>query len=131
MGVRPARGQGWDTRSAFNNNNLNLTLLMGYRLARRWKADLNLITVVPDESQRQEAEDFVREIRELARLPRSTRAHALVGSFEQAVTEAPQSDMDVFGLQADPDFEFVSRMVRLSRSSCLFVADSGRESALV
>ncbi len=38
---------------------------------------------------------------------------------------------EVIGLQPEPDFAFVRRMVLLSRSSCLFVVDSGRESALV
>ena len=33
------------------------------------------------------------------------------------------------GLQKAPDFAWMQRMIEITRSSCLFVTDSGRESA--
>ena len=42
------------------------------------------------------------------------------------VAEAPQADLNLFGLVDDPDFDFVRRMVRETNSACLFVRDSGR-----
>jgi hypothetical protein len=54
----------------------------------------------------------------------------MVGSFEEGMVAAPQSDMDILGLPSTPDYEFVHRMIQLTGSSCLFVRDSGSESAL-
>ena len=53
----------------------------------------------------------------------------MVGAFMECAGQAPQSDMDVFGMAAEPDLDFVRQMVRATRSSCLFVSDSGQESA--
>jgi hypothetical protein len=41
------------------------------------------------------------------------------------------ADLDIFGLQPSPDLELCRRLVGRARSTCLFVLDSGRESALV
>ncbi|PSQ84752.1 MAG: hypothetical protein BRD40_00880, partial [Bacteroidetes bacterium QS_1_65_9] len=52
------------------------------------------------------------------------------GSFSDYLAEAPQADLSVFGMLPEPDFDFCRRMVESTRSTCLFVRDSGRESAL-
>ena len=118
-----------DLESAFASNNLNLCLLMGFRLAQAWDADLTLISVVGDESQSAPAEAFLRELAEVARLPRRTAFLTPVGRFPEVISKAPPSDLGIFGISADPDFDLLERVTVLSRSSCLFVADSGRESA--
>jgi hypothetical protein len=120
----------WDVEEAFRRNNLNLSLLMGYRLARAWSGELNLVCAVEDPGAVRPAHEFLERLRELARLPASTRNHVLVGTFPEAATSAPFSDLAIVGLQEVPDFAFIRRVTDLSRASCLFVADSGRESAL-
>ncbi len=129
--LRPHRS-GWDPALAFEHNNLNLSLLTTYRLMRTWDIEghVNVITVIPDEDSRAEAKEFLREVCDLARIPRSDAwQHVMVGPFEKCAAEAPQSDINIMGLQAKPDFAFMHRMIALTSSSCLFVADSGRESA--
>lgn len=126
--VRPA-SQDWSVNLAFQRNNLDLMLLMGYRLMASWGATLNLITVVSDEAERENALAFLREVRELTRLPEPLHYEVLCGAFTDAIEEAPLADLNILGLQPDPDFEFMRQMIQLTRSSCLFVADSGRESA--
>ncbi len=114
----------------FHERNLNLILLMGYRLMRRWDCDLRLVTVVPHQTEKAAAEHFLRELCDLARIPsRATRLVA-VGTFEEVMEDLAHSDLNIMGLQRNPDFAFVRRMVRTSRSTCVFVMDSGRESAL-
>jgi hypothetical protein len=54
----------------------------------------------------------------------------VVGDLESAVKQAPQSDIDILGMPQDNDLEFVSRMVELTQSSCMFTIDSGQENAL-
>jgi len=128
--LRPA-SSGWDVEEAFRRNNLDLNLLMGYRLAARWGATLNLITVVPDKSHEAEADAFLRQICDLARIPKTARRHVMVGTFGHCSECAPSADIHILGLQEQPDFAFMQHMVEVTHASCLFVADSGRESALV
>jgi amino acid transporter len=121
----------WDAHAAFRSGNLNLNLLTGYRLLRNWGSDVNLLIVISDESERQDAVMFLRELCDLARLPMEVTCRVVVGPFEEALMQAPPADLQILGLQPKPDFVFVNRMVAISRGSCLFVLDSGRESALV
>ncbi len=127
--VRAQPERDWDPAAAFDANNLDLAILTGYRLARYWDAQLNLITVIDDEAQKEPAEAFLEELVEITRIPESSKRLVMVGSFEQCASEAPQSDLDIMGLQPDPDFAWMLRVIGLTRSSCLFVGDSGNESA--
>lgn len=127
--VRPHR-VGWEPGQAFRHNNLNLTLLMGYRLMRRWNARLNLITAVSSESEVNEGQAFLNRVAELSRLPAEAVTVVMVGDFKKCAAEAPQADINIMGLQPNPDFDFMRETIDLTGASCLFVADSGRESAL-
>jgi amino acid transporter len=127
--VRP-HGPEWDPRAAFETYNLNLTILMGFRLLRAWKAELNVVTVVGSEDEVPAARTFLTEVCELARIRKSSRIVVRVGDFEEEIADAPRSDVHIMGLPPEVDFGFTRRMVQLSRASCLFVSDSGRESAL-
>lgn len=121
---------GWDVPTAFENNNLDLMLLFGFRLSRAWAdATLNVITVIPDEEGREAAEAFVAEVCDLARIPDEANHVVMVGSFDECAEGSPPADLNVLGLQADPDFEFMRKAINATGSACLFVADSGRESA--
>jgi amino acid transporter len=121
---------GWNVQDAFVHNNLNLTLLMGYRLQQAWGATLNLITVVPTDEETEAAWEFLGEIVDLARIPEPADSHVMVGDFRTCAAEAPRASVNIMGLQLDPDFAFMAEMIETTRSRCLFVADSGRESAL-
>jgi hypothetical protein len=127
--VRSQADSSWDPEVAFEQNSLDLTLLMGYRLSRRWNAQLNLITVVAEGSQLPGAQAFLDDLADLTRIPPQAKHLVLVGPFDRCAAEAPQSDIDIMGLQPEPDFDWMLRVIHLTRSSCLFVGDSGRESA--
>jgi amino acid transporter len=126
--VRPSH-TGWSVDDAFEHNNLDLVLLIGYRLMHAWDAKLTLITVVPDESEVENGDAFLYELSELARFPLTTKRLTMVGKFAECAAKAPQSDLDLMGLQSAPDFSWMRQMIDVTRSSCLFVTDSGRESA--
>lgn len=110
--------------------NSNLAILCAYRLARAWKAELNLISAVADPLQAQLARSYVDELRDLTRIPNSANTVVVVGTMEEAIAQVPQSDMDIFGMPNSGDLAFAAKMVTLTRSSCLFTIDSGQESAL-
>lgn len=122
------QGMDWDVDQAFSVGSLNLTLLMGYRLQRQWGAEMRVITVVPHDDEVEAAKEYLEEVVDLARLP-NLQMDVLVGPFEDCVGAAAEADLAIMGLQRRPDFGFVTRMVETSRSSCLMVLDSGRESA--
>jgi hypothetical protein len=52
------------------------------------------------------------------------------GRFFDFLPRAPQADLNLFGLVPDPDFDFGRRMVHETHATCLFIRDSGHESAL-
>lgn len=119
-----------DLTESFQGRNLNLTLLMGYRLARQWGAKLRLVTAVPEAEQAEDALLYLRELVDVARLQRDAECRAEVGTFEEVMKRLSASDLNILGLQHPPDFTGVHETVGLARCTCLFVLDSGRESAM-
>ena len=114
---------GWDI------GNLDLSILVAYKLKMNWGARIRLITVVQDPNEEQNAKDFLQMLINLARLPRTlTEVH--VGDFKTVIDRAPAADLNIFGMDEDLKFEFVKEMSFKTKSSCLFVRDSGHESIL-
>jgi len=128
--VQPAPGS-TDARDAFASGNLNLNLLTGYRLLREWNADVRFLTCVRSPEEVPAAEVFQRELCDLARFPtRRVERTVLVGELGELTAHAPLADVNVLGMPASPDPERMEEWVEALRSSCIFVRDSGRESAL-
>ncbi len=109
--------------------NLDLSLLIAYKLRRNWNAKLRLITVVKDEENVQRARQFYADLLSLARIP-DTEIVVETGSFSDFVSRAPQGDLNIFGMASDQDLNFVRKMVEQTGASCVFVRDSGNENAL-
>ncbi len=118
-----------DWRLRWDIGNLDLSILTAYKLKLNWGAHLRLITVIENEHEEHNAREFMSQVMDLARLP-STEVIVARGAFNNYVADAPQADLNIFGLSADPDFAFIRRMVGETSSSCLFILDSGEESAL-
>jgi solute carrier family 12 sodium/potassium/chloride transporter 2 len=118
-----------DWHLSWDIGNLDLSILIAYKLKRNWKADLRLITVVAEEAEVENARLFMSRLMDLARLP-DTEVVVAQGDFDAYVPGAPQADLNLFGLVPDPDFDFLRRMVHTTNATCLFVRDSGHESAL-
>ncbi|MEM1126955.1 MAG: amino acid permease [Bacteroidota bacterium] len=109
--------------------NLDLSLLIAFKLKRNWNGQIRLITVVRDERDHAPAQRFLERLTDLARLP-DTEPLAVVASFRDYVAEAPRADINLFGLPPGADFGFMQTLVHATRSSALFVRDSGQENAL-
>ena len=120
----------WEADAAFSRGNLNLLLLMGFRLSRVWKGELRLITVTSEPGEHDAAMAFLNELCDLARFPATVERVVSCGSLAEAVAELPPADLSLFGLdRGAPKLDWAESMVALTRGSCLFVLDSGRESA--
>ena len=123
------RDQSPDWTVSMDMGNLDLPLLTAYKLKRNWDAQMRLLTVVEHPGDRESARQFMETTLELARMP-ETEVIVESGDFDEQLSRVPQADLNIFGLAADPDFDFMRRMANSTRSSCLFVRDSGQESAL-
>ena len=121
------RQQNWSL--GFDIGNLDLCTLIAYKLKKNWKAKIRLVMVISDEAERENATEFLNKLTSLARLP-ETLSVVFVGKFRDILSEAPRADLNIFGMTADLNFEFVKEMTEKTQSSCLFVKDSGHESIL-
>jgi amino acid transporter len=122
------RDRGPEWKISMDIGNLDLSMLIAYKMARNWNAKLNLITVV-DEQEREEARLFLDQLIDLSRF-KGTQGIVGTGSFDEYLHQAPEADLQFIGLLPDIDFEFPRRMVRETESTCMFIRDSGRESVL-
>jgi hypothetical protein len=110
--------------------NLDLSLLLAYQLARNWHGQINLITVVADESERGNAEHYLRQLMDLGRMPSGTKPIVATGSLDTFLECAPQADVNIFGLQEQINLALMQQLMTQTEASCIFVRDSGYESAL-
>jgi len=106
--------------------NIDLALLSAYMIRQNWHGHLRLTTVVREEEQVRAAEVYLRNLIDLARLTH-TDYRVEVGDFAEYVIESPAADLQIFGFPEKIDLDFVRRMVKETRSTCLFVRDSGAE----
>ncbi len=123
------RDQSPDWKIGMRLGNMDMSLLLGYILREAWSGELRIVCVVANESERENAERFVRRVTDLARI---TRVDVIVrvGTLEEEVPRVPTADLDIFGMSGDPDFAFARHVLETTASSCLFVRDSGQENAL-
>ena len=68
---------------------------------------------------------------DLGRMPSGTRPIVAAGTLESFLESAPEADINIFGLQETVNLTFMRRMMNQTETSCIFVRDSGYESALV
>lgn len=111
--------------------NLDLSLLLAYQLARNWEGTINLITVVADESDKESAENYLTQLIDLGRMPKGTEVVVGVGDYDALLASAPDADLNMFGLQMEVNVALMRRLLAVTGTSCVFVRDSGTESALV
>lgn len=117
----------WDL--SMDMGNIDLALLSAYKLKTNWEAAMRIITVV-DESEVDEAYRYLDNLVDLSRLT-DAQTHVEIGTFKKALVSAPRADVDIMGLPEDPDLNELRSYIELTKSACVFVADSGKENILV
>lgn len=88
------------------------------------------MSVVPDEGILTRARSQLEELRGLCRVPDEAVTSIVVGAFADAVAQAPLSDLGIMGFFPQRELASMANLVQMTRSTCLFVRDSGEESAL-
>jgi amino acid transporter len=110
--------------------NWHLGMLIALQLQLNWEGQLNLITATTNEEDKRRLHNFLERLSDKARLPSETEFHVMVGNFKENLTSAPGADINIFGLADELPFTFMRNAPELTKSSCLFIKDSGQESAL-
>jgi amino acid transporter len=124
----PDRGPNWKLEMEFED--LDLAILLAYRLMDSWEAELTVIAGVEEESHKERAEQFLGRLVALARLPANTSAYVADGDFGRYASNAPAADLNIFPLPEKIDADFLWHLRDATGTSCLFTQDSGEESAL-
>lgn len=124
------RDQSPDWEIALNLSNIDLSLLMAYQIMFDWQGTIRLITVVNDPDNQADGQQFLERIIDLGRMPSNTEVVAIADNFFDYVENAPRADLNIFGIGNTVELDFMRQMVEKTHTSCLFVQDSGTESAL-
>jgi solute carrier family 12 (sodium/potassium/chloride transporter), member 2 len=121
------RNASWETGHAVAE--LDLLLLLAYKLQRNWEGRVRLLTVVESIDDKPTATAELLRLVDLARM-QQTESYAISGSFFDSLDRAPQADVSLFGLPAEIDFDRMREVVDRTSSASLFVRGSGDENAL-
>lgn len=124
----PDQGPEWKLEMEFID--LDLAILLAYRLQERWGAQLNVIATVKNENEKEKAELFLSRMVDLARLPARTIAMTADKDMEIFSRNAPVADLNIFPLPEEMNADMLWKLRDATGSSCLFTRDSGLESAL-
>jgi amino acid transporter len=124
------RDQSPDWHLGLRLANLDLSLLLAYQICRNWNGRIRFLTICEDEDDVRMAETYLHELIDEARLTPYGDSWVRHGRFWETLDHAPRADLNIFGLARDVDVEFLDELVERTGNSCLFVRDSGQESAL-
>ncbi len=113
--------------------NWHLAMLLALQLQSNWGGKINLIAATPNPADKDRLYHYLEHISDQARLSSMTEFHVLTDNFMDTLPNAPRADINIFGLSTHLDMpvDFIEEVSALVKSSCLFVMDSGYESALV
>jgi hypothetical protein len=122
------QGPAWEL--GLRLSNMDLSVLLAYQLAMNWRGRLTLCMAIGDSETALKAQEYLQELVSLARLPKDTQVRVIDSPFRDAVRQVPSADINFFGLPDDFQPEFLREIIDIVGASCLFVRDSGDESAL-
>ena len=123
------REQGPEWQLGLRLSNLDLAVLLAHQLKQNWNGRINLCMAVEKEETIPRAEDYFKELITRARL-KNTDIKIIAGPFLEVLDKAPTADLSIFGLQKTPNWPMVQTIIDTLDASCIFVRDSGDESAL-
>jgi hypothetical protein len=110
--------------------NIDLAILIAYKLMLNWKADIRLIAVIENPKNRVKAEKYISEIIDLARLP-ITDTLVMEGDIESSLAKGPYADINIIPMYDNhTDLEYYIKFPELTGTTCLVVNDSGHENIL-
>lgn len=125
------REQGPDWKLGLRMANMDLAILLAHQIVRNWNGRVNLCMAVSDPETRTRAESYLHDLIAVARMPAKTAVVVFEQPFWEALPHAPAADLHIFGMEREnPRVGTMRRVSETADASCIFVRDSGNESAL-
>jgi len=115
-----------DWRSDPEGLSFDLALLIAYKLKINWEAELHLVACSRDSGMKAAIDASLRDLLDNARITVTDISITAVSTHEYFQT-AIQADLNIFSFDDQLDFSEVDRIIKTSRSTCLFCRDSKEE----
>ena len=123
-----------DWRDKLDLGNNDLAILTSLIIQKNWKARLNIIKTIRQESPLKDEEilEEMEQIKILARMPKDTQVF-VVRRAPDMWSKAPLADLNILELpdKEDLDLYRLQEIPNKLRTACLFTLDSNSENALV
>jgi len=110
--------------------NIDLPVLIGLLLAESCNGHMRLVTAIQDGGEYYKAQEFLANLIDMGRLPLGTTAHVFHGDFLNQIANAPPADIHLFGISPGIDPNRLKVIQSKVGSLCIFLMDSGHESAI-
>lgn len=118
------RSPDWTPR--LHDANLDLPVLVAWLVSRNRKVPMRLVTAVRDDPE--QARRFLAEVARSCRLGEAA-LEVEQGPFMERLTARAQARLHIFGMPLALDREALIRLADASGGACVFLMDSGTESA--
>lgn len=109
--------------------NIDLSILVAFQLQKNWDGWIQLIQIVQVPEEKDDAIAYLTRLSELMRFPSNVDVRVLVGTFSEALSQAPEADINIFGMPEHPDLHFIRSGSQGVKTPILFLRDSPHESA--
>ena len=86
--------------------------------------------MIEDETQIAKAKVGLEAVARRGRLPLDCKSQVLAGSFPEDLKDCPSADINIFGISNEIDVKAMHTITMEAGTTCLFIRDSGQESAL-
>ena len=110
--------------------NRNLSILTAIQLEKNWNGQLRLLRMIEDETEIAKARVGLESVARRGRLPLDCELEVLAGSFPEDLKDSPPADINIFGISNEIDVKAMHTITMEAGTTCLFIRDSGQESAL-
>ena len=86
--------------------------------------------MIENESQIAKAKVGLKAVARRGRMPLDCELEILNGSFPEDLKNCPPADINIFGISNEIDVKEMHTITLKTGTTCLFIRDSGQESAL-
>ena len=119
-----------DWKLSLDSTNLDCQILLAYILQESWGGRVRLITVVKDENCRNIAREYLTLLIRFARISKKAEVVVEIDNFNDYILRAPYAKLNLFGLGDSVSKDFMEGLTKKLHTPCLFIKESGKESAL-
>jgi amino acid transporter len=105
--------------------NRDLATLIAIEMSHK-NDTVRLIRVTPKNTENQK--EALEKMRIEERLPLATQTQVLEGEFMEVLDQAPEADINIFGMPRSLNVEKMQNIKQTINTTCLFALDSGEES---